>query len=146
MKAGAGQDIPSVGHGREQWMWLVLTVAYSFLILKLSLRPYHHEGPVSLVREAAHNALHMPAYTLLTLSLMLTLRAWGQRRRAVLIAFVTAVAYGAFMELLQNAVPGRMMSLGDVALNTIGAAAAVAGMHSWLRRHRGRKPVGVAGR
>jgi glycopeptide antibiotics resistance protein len=70
-----------------------------------------------------NNILHVPAYFLLAWVLFFCVSGNGGARRATGIAIGVAVAYGALLELAQSGVPGRYASLGDVALNTLGAAA-----------------------
>ena len=64
---------------------------------------------------------HVPAYALLTwlLTGSLSKRGWPERT-ALWVAAAAAMVFGAWMEILQGLVPGRIVELGDVAFNAIG--------------------------
>jgi len=71
------------------------------------------------------NLAHVPAYLLLAWTLFFSVNGAGSARGAAGISFGIAVAYGVLLELAQAGVPGRYASLGDVGLNSLGAAAGV---------------------
>jgi len=75
-------------------------------------------------------------------ALLALLAAWGldrafphwPRSRALLLALLLTVAYGASDELHQRSVPGRTPDVMDVAADGLGAGVAVAGFGLWRRR------------
>jgi VanZ family protein len=69
-----------------------------------------------------NNALHVPAYALLTISWHWSLRAWTQTSFVPIFACLIAATYGIFSEWHQSFVPGRFASLIDVVLNGVGVA------------------------
>jgi len=82
----------------------------------------------SLFSPTVHNLLHIPAYGLLALSWILTLRSNGfSRQRSMSVAVVIASAYGGFIEFYQAWVPGRFSSIIDFFLNVVGIL-----LFSWL--------------
>ena len=120
--------------------WITITIVYMVLLLLVSLKPAAETmGPPSGLKQAAHNFLHVPAYAILVFLLfncrLPALRRFGggpALRRfggGGLTCFIIAVIYGALMEHLQSFSPGRLPSVLDIILNTLGAG----GMVVWLR-------------
>ena len=64
---------------------------------------------------------HVPAYGLLTwlLTSALRQRGWTQQT-ALCVGIVTPMLFGAWMEIVQGFVPGRVVDIGDVAFNAMG--------------------------
>lgn len=64
---------------------------------------------------------HVPAYGLLTwlLTSGLRRREWP-KPMALLVGIVLPMVFGLWMEVLQGFVPGRVVDIGDVALNGLG--------------------------
>ncbi len=89
--------------------------AYALLIAYLSLRPMVGEIPGNW--DKLYHLLAYGGFALL---------GYGVLREGRHYAWVclAVVAYGALMEYAQSFVPGRMMSLGDLAANTAGVAIA----------------------
>ena len=137
--------------------WIAITIVYMALLLLVSLRPaVETTAPPSVLKQAAHNSLHIPAYAILIFLLFNSLPfdalAEGQRStacpprlgrrvhspqlstidRGLWTCFFIAVIYGALMEYLQVFSPGRLPSALDIILNTLGAG----GMMFWLRKRR----------
>ena len=84
---------------------------------------------VSQLRQAAHNACHVPAYAILT---YLLVWSFASLRRDVLIkVFFISFSYGILMEILQSLSPNRLSSISDVGLNALGA-----GVMIWLLKNR----------
>jgi hypothetical protein len=80
------------------------------------------------VPPAAQNALHVPAYAVLSWAWSWALRAWVRAPAArALGACAIASAYGVIDEWHQSFVPGRFASLADVVLNVLGAT-----LGTWL--------------
>ena len=70
--------------------------------------------------------LHTPGYAVLALLWCRGLRVWPMTAaRGAFLAFVIAFGFGLLMEWQQAAIPGRMASATDLALNAAGALAAV---------------------
>ncbi len=64
---------------------------------------------------------HLPAYGLLTWLLASGLRGREWPRAAALcVGAQAALVFGIWMEVLQGFVPGRVVEIGDVMMNTIG--------------------------
>jgi VanZ family protein len=76
---------------------------------------------LALVPQPVTEYSHVPAYALLTWLLTGSLkeRGWPQRTALCVGAF-SAMLFGLWMEFLQQFVPGRDVSIGDVASNAIG--------------------------
>ncbi len=75
-----------------------------------------------LVSSTVANMLHIPAYGLLALLWIFTLRDHGiSRHRTMYVAFLVASAYGALTELNQVWIPGRYPSAFDVMFNVAGS-------------------------
>ena len=76
---------------------------------------------LALVPQPVTEYSHVPAYALLAwlLTGSLKKRGWPQRT-ALCVGAVSAMVFGLWMELLQQFVPGRVVSIGDVASNAIG--------------------------
>lgn len=68
---------------------------------------------------------HAPAYGLLTWLLTggLAGRGWP-RRYALLVATAGATVFGVWMEIFQGSVPGRVVDIGDVVVNSAGIGTA----------------------
>jgi VanZ family protein len=78
------------------------------------------------VSPAAQNVLHVPAFAALSWAWAWALRAWLRAQVGrVAGACVIASVYGVFDEWHQSFVPGRYGSLGDVALDALGAVLGV---------------------
>jgi VanZ family protein len=66
--------------------------------------------------------LHVPAYGLLALLWIFTLRDHGVTEdRSIVLAFLVASAYGTLTELHQVWIPGRFASAFDVTFNVAGS-------------------------
>ena len=72
------------------------------------------------VLPSVNNALHIPAYAVLTLAWHWSLGAWTQTSSRAIGACTIATAYGLFTEWYQSFVPGRYTSSTDVLLNAAG--------------------------
>ena len=68
---------------------------------------------------------HVPAYGLLTWLLTSGLRQRGwPKPMALLVGISFPLVFGLWMEVLQAFVPGRVVDIGDVALNAMGISLA----------------------
>jgi VanZ family protein len=76
---------------------------------------------LALVPQPVTEYAHVPAYAVLTWLLTCSLeeRGWP-KRTALCLGAVAAMGFGVSMELLQEFVPGREVSIGDLASNAIG--------------------------
>lgn len=106
---------------------MIVSLALMCGFYLVSTAPADPEAPSALQTATSpiswallNNMLHVPAYLLLAWTLFSALNN-GRISRAAGIAVGIAVAYGALLELAQAEVPGRYASLGDAALNTLGA-------------------------
>jgi hypothetical protein len=103
---------------------LVVTLGYMFVLFILSSIPDTGEKGhlMDLTSSTVKNMLHIPAYGLLTLLWILTLRDHGVTEyRSMCVAFLVASGYGVLTELHQVWVPGRFPSVPDVMLNVFGS-------------------------
>ena len=66
-------------------------------------------------------SLHVCFYAMLTLLWVWTLDAIQSKLNRLIIATVIAVCFGAMLEWYQTRVPGRLGTIFDVALNSVGA-------------------------
>ncbi len=100
---------------------LVVTLSYMCVLFILSSIPGGREnGP--LVSAKLANMLHIPAYGLLALLWIFTLRDHGvTEQRSMYVAFLVASAYGALTELNQVWIPGRFPSASDVMFDVVGS-------------------------
>jgi len=99
---------------------LIVTLSYMCVLFILSSIPGGREnGP--LVSAKVANMLHIPAYGLLALLWIVTLRDRGvTEHQSIWVAFLVASAYGAFTELNQVWIPGRFASSSDVMFDVAG--------------------------
>ncbi len=96
-------------------------------------------GP--LVSAKLANIAHVPAYGLLALLWIFTLRDHGvTEQRSMYVAFLVASAYGALTELNQVWIPGRFPSALDVMSNITGSL-----MFIWLYWWAGRERIVESG-
>ena len=98
---------------------LVVTLSYMCVLFILSSIPGGREN--GLVSTRVANMLHVPAYGLLALLWIFTLRDHGiTKHRSMYVAFLVASAYGALTELNQVWIPERYPSAFDVMFNVAG--------------------------
>jgi len=77
---------------------------------------------MDLMSPTVANIAHVPAYGLLALLWIVTLRDRGvTEHRSMYVAFLVASAYGALTELNQVWIPGRFASASDVMSNIVGS-------------------------
>lgn len=107
--------------------YLALLGAYALGVAFVSLRPVDTSSLNSLDK-----VFHLAIYALFAL---IASRAVRQETAFQLVC-VAIVAFGGILEVLQSAVPGRMMSLADFAANSIGVLLAML-LTGWQRRRAG---------
>ncbi len=102
---------------------LIVTLSYMYVLFMLSSIPGGEHGHVMhLMSPTVANMLHVPAYGLLALLWIFTLRDRGMtEHRSMCLAFLVALGYGALTELYQFWVPGRSPSVLDVMSNIAGS-------------------------
>ena len=100
-----------------------VTLGYLGVLFILSSIPGGENGALrDLVSSTVANMLHAPAYGLLALLWVFTLRDHGvTEQRSMCVAFLVASGYGALTELHQVWVPGRDPSAIDVISNIAGS-------------------------
>lgn len=126
----------------ERWkraIW-ASTCLYVVLLLTVSLLPSGRGvlgGWDWYVTATAQNALHVPAYTGLMLTVCLAAGVGG-RLRPALVAWIAlgCWVFGLAIEAAQAAIPGRTGSVVDVALNGLGVIAGVGLVAIYLLRSR----------
>ena len=102
---------------------VVILIGYMAVIFMLSSMPDTGEtGQVTaFVSPPIQNILHLPAYGLLGLLWIFTLRTRGfPENRSIRIAILVSSAYGGLMEIYQIWVPGRFPSFFDFFVNVAG--------------------------
>ncbi len=114
---------------------LIVTLSYMCVLFILSSIPGGREnGP--LVSAKLANIAHVPAYGLLALLWIFTLRNHGvTEHRSMCVAFLVALGYGALTELHQVWVPGRFPSAFDVMFNVAGSLTFI-WLYWWVKLHR----------
>jgi len=102
---------------------LIVTLGYMCVLFILSSIPGGENGHVKdLVSPTVANIAHVPAYGLLALLWIFTLRDHGvTEHRSMCVAFLVASGYGALTELHQIWIPGRFPSTLDVMSNIVGS-------------------------
>ncbi len=114
---------------------LIVTLSYMCVLFILSSIPGGREN-VLLTSPTVANIAHVPAYGLLALLWIFTLRDHGiTKHRSMYVAFLVASAYGALTELNQVWIPGRSPSVLDVMSNIAGSLIFI-----WLYWWIGRQP------
>ncbi len=101
----------------------LVTLSYMCVLFILSSIPDTGENGhlMGLVSPTGANILHVPAYGLLALLWIFTLRDHGvTEHRSMCVAFLVASGYGALTELHQVWIPGRVPSGFDVTFNVAG--------------------------
>lgn len=115
----------------ERWR-LAVVAAVATALLCGSLLPTGSASPPVVGGVSPFTVSHLVGYAALAGSLAAADTVGPRPRRLAGILAVT-VAYGGAIEGLQTLVPGRTFSGGDIALNTVGAAAGVTGWVLVLR-------------
>jgi len=103
---------------------LIITLSYMCVLFILSSIPGGRENGhmMDLVSSRVANIAHIPAYGLLALLWIFTLRDNGvTEQRSMYVAFLVASGYGAFTELNQVWIPGRFPSASDVMFDVVGS-------------------------
>ncbi len=102
---------------------VVILIGYMAVIFMLSSIPDTGDtGQVTaFVSPTIQNIFHLPAYGLLGLLWIFTLRTRGfPENRSVWLAILLSSAYGGLMEIYQIWVPGRFPSILDFFVNVSG--------------------------
>ncbi|HVT74418.1 MAG TPA: VanZ family protein [Lacunisphaera sp.] len=100
-----------------------------------------------LVRKLGHLSEYAVLALLVRRALAITLGSAGHALRVALIALAICAVYAATDEFHQSFVPSRTPSLVDVAIDTTGAALALAGAAGWTSRRKsgGSPPLAAPG-
>lgn len=125
----AASDSSRHDGARPLWLWIPAG-AWAATIFVLSSFSRLPSGPGGLSDKHAH----VLAYALLCALIVLPLAGgrWiGVTWRTVLAAALLAIGYGITDEIHQSFVPGRDMSMLDLAADTVGACASAAGLRAW---------------
>jgi VanZ family protein len=94
--------------------------------------------PPGIKPELTATVAHFTVYAVLAALLWWALAIPGlAARRRLALAFAGAVAFGVSDEWHQSFVPGREVALYDIAVDALGALAAVVGIAIAIRRRRG---------
>ncbi len=115
----------------------LVTLSYMYVLFLLSSIPGGENGHMmELVSPTVANIAHVPAYGLLALLWIFTLRDHGiTEQRSMYVAFLVASAYGALMEVNQVWIPGRFPSAPDVMFNVAGSLIFI-WLYWWLSGER----------
>ena len=124
-----------------RWALPLLTLAWATLVFWVMTSTTAPEtvGGVSPdpLDRLLEPAAHLGGYGVLAgLALLSSWRTWPRLPMPLPASFVTVALYGAALELYQTTLPTRSGTWGDVALNAVGAAAALAALTA-LRWWRG---------
>lgn len=112
-------------------IYRVSTVLYLIALTFLSLQPIVKHGGDDLPRQIFNNAMHIPAYGLLT---FLLINSMAKYKHSYVASFIFVLVFGVFTEYLQSFVPGRCASIVDLLLNGVGATSFI--LYSNARRIR----------
>ncbi len=100
---------------------LIVTLGYMCVLFILSSIPGGRAND-PLVSSTVANMAHIPAYGLLALLWIFTLRNHGVTdHRSICVAFLVASGYGALTELNQVWIPGRVPSGLDIMFDVAGS-------------------------
>ncbi len=113
-------------------LWRIVTLIYMIGLIGVSLKPAGSLGGNSLTQQMFRNILHAPAYSILFFFIYCCFKRWDLKRLTWNLLF--CIAFGGLNELIQSAVPGRMASLSDMIVNTIGAGGMFAILYFILLR------------
>lgn len=115
------------------WLRWTLVVLVASLIFVASVSP-GETSPSNLLPQVAHvdKAAHLVGFAILglTVAYAATDRGPAPMMRSVIL-YAGLVFYGAILEGLQGFRPGRLVELGDLAANAIGALVVFA----WFKLH-----------
>lgn len=103
---------------------LFVTLGYMCALLVLSSIPGNGKSGqlIEPISSTVADMLHIPAYGLLALLWIFTVRDYGVTKyRSMYVAFLVASLYGVLTELHQAWIPGRLPSASDVMFNVIGS-------------------------
>lgn len=124
---------------------LILTL-YTLAMLATSLVPMDSSSSsssfVSSLNPSLQNFLHIPMFTGFVLLLFVLGRQKDRSLACMFGLIVLAMGYGAVLELIQIAVPGRFASLTDMTLNWVGLGI---GVFCWLLISKRRLKTGDIG-
>ena len=122
--------------GRLRWLW---PVAWMAVLFGLSSIPGAAvpEVPLSFADKLVHGGLYAVLGALLWRALAAGGTSKGNGARALLLAWLLSVSYGASDELHQRYVPGRTPDVRDLAADATGALAGIITAR-WLGRRRQR--------
>ena len=122
--------------------WL-LAIAYTLLItvilLQSAVQPVIDTGippgPPSFERELFFSIMHVLGFGLLTVLWWWALLVYLPHRRALIVAVVIALVFGAVTEWLQGFAPDRAVQITDFLANCAGVAFAGWGLQTSTIRH-----------
>ena len=106
---------------RRRSLLVLPAVAYAALIVFVSTRPGGDIPSTGIA--GGDKGLHVLEYFVLGALLLLPVRGLGWRGR--LAALAVGIAFAAFDESLQTAIPGRFGDAADLAMDVVGLLAAV---------------------
>jgi len=108
--------------------WGLIAWAYLAVLLTASNMPVYYKS-TSLLKQVLHNAMHIPAYFILTWILLIYLNRRSRSRMLYAGVIAVSMCFGVTNEIVQSFVPGRDTSLLDVGLNLLGTLLAVYTFH-----------------
>jgi VanZ family protein len=120
--------------------WWILALLYMAGLFALSSVPDDPEKPGNgtyFPRPSIQNALHVPAYAILSYLMWRGLRGPGAGPKAALFAATLATLYGVTDEVHQMFVVGRTASVTDALANALGSFAVAA----WAALRRPTRPA-----
>lgn len=108
----------------RQIFYCLFTIVYLGIIFFISSIP--GVNYTSMIRRILHNLFHIPVYGVLA---FLIFKALNQTQNCIIrnlfISGILAFSFGFLNELYQAFIPGRIVSLLDIVLNSIGISIAL---------------------
>jgi len=121
--------------GRAQKFRIILPLAIMLAMFVVSSLPGTDDAAPQFLlnlKPSWQNALHIPAYAILTLAwFWALLGAVGSTRRTASIGALITLLFGVLDEYNQSAVPGRTGSVMDLVLNATGVLVALVIFFLW---------------
>ena len=101
-------------------MLVLSIIATSLIVFMSSIPDRSYLGVAPATEQILTNLAHIPAFALLTLLWIKTIKASGDRLFSNLLILSGLVLFAVSTEFLQSFVPGRTASFMDIGLDLIG--------------------------
>jgi VanZ family protein len=114
---------------------VIILIVYMGAILLLALLPGTDSEFLPFLNPRIQNLLHIPAYTILALLLLVVLKNLGVHDSRGLWIFGLAMGHALLAEILQFWVPGRTASIGDLGADLTGVLLFLVLYRQWQRQY-----------